>query len=79
MPASTNIPILATTTDYVAAVNAAIAVTGNSFETVGANLSTYLTAPLALASGAAFKAYADIDGMNKGLKVVTGSAEGATE
>ena len=32
-----------------------------------------------LLSGAAFKSYADIDGINKGLKVVAGSAEGATK
>ena len=128
MPA-TNIPISATTTDFVAAVNAAAASIsgfnrllnqdltsafrvadradkefqsgigriqrimaeqasassrhlsqiGSNFQSAGRSLSTYLTAALLLAGGAAFKAYADIDGVNKGLKVVAGSAQGATK
>ena len=125
---ATNIPITATTTDFISAVKAAQDSIGNfnkvlnkdlidafrgadradkefqqglgrvqkiiaqqaieaarmassyssSFTSIGKSLSTYVTAPLLLAGGAAFKAYGDIDGMVRGLKAATGSAEVAT-
>lgn len=43
----------------------------------GSAMTTYVTAPLALAGGAAFKAYGDIDALYKGLKAASGSAEQA--
>ncbi|UFH52548.1 tape measure protein [Spirosoma sp. KNUC1025] len=51
---------------------------GNNLKSVGQSLTTYITAPLALAAGASFNAYAKIDGMVRGLKAVTGSASDAT-
>ena len=62
------------------AANKSIESIGSKFKAVGQSLSTYITLPLLAIGATAFKTYADIDALQKGLNQVSGSAKaGAVE